>query len=290
MKRSVFLVMLFVGGCGSSFANVKATAKLGGALGNEPIVVQDWLAECEALHAPKDDPALQKICLSKGREYQSMVQTVHDVSDLLRSYADSLAQASDDDDVTVSDDLTAVMNQLGTLDVASVKRSIPAVYNLAEVVNHDPALVDKLTPSGIVTIVDTLVKFASQSYRRKQLQDVVVAADPHVVVLTAFLSAEVELHLKDTQNLRQLLDDEVSARPLVETTPVVAEILPLTAAALDDRIASLQRLDAACKSFSDAHHKLAVQMRDGKPWENGELLGELKKDVETIVKTVHGAQ
>jgi hypothetical protein len=277
-----------LGACGDSFKNVKATAKLGKAVGDDPIVVNDWIADCEAIHATANDAALETICLSKQADYKGMVQTVSDVSDLLTDYATNLADAADADDVTVGDDLTAVLKQAGTLNVDSVKRHMPVIYNIADVLNKDSTLTDKLTPSGVATIIDTVVKFASQSYRRESIQDAVEAADPHIQVLCAFLSAEIELHVKDLTDLRKLLDDEVPARPLVETTPVVAQILPLVAATLDERIASLQRADAAAKAFGDAHHKLADAMKAGRPWKNAELLLEIKKDVETIVKTVHG--
>jgi hypothetical protein len=285
----VLICVALAAGCsGASFANVTATAKLGTALGADPVVVGDWLADCEAIHATKDDPSLETICLSHKADYAGMVTTVRDVSSLLQAYATELAAAADTKDLTVGDDLTALIKQVGTLDVDKVKTSLPSVYNLATVLAKDSTLVDQLTPSGVVKIVDTITDFLSKRYRGAAIDKAVVAADPHIKVLTAFLSAEVELHLQDVVQVRKLLDDEVPTRPLTEATPAVAQLVPLVAAMLDARIASLKELDAACQAFATAHHTLAEAIRAGKPWKNGELLTQIKTDVQTIVKAING--
>src|SRR5262249_508067 len=146
--------------------NVKATAKLGQALGDQPIVVSEWVAECAAVHAAKTDDQLDKTCLAPDKRYETMVGTVRDVSAVLKAYADALQTAADDKDLKVGDDVTSVLTQVGKLNTDRVKNALPGVFNLADAIATDRALVGKLTTSGVVTIIDTVVKFASLSYRK----------------------------------------------------------------------------------------------------------------------------
>lgn len=295
MRRSTvptvptFLVLLaLLSGCPATFASVRTTANLGIALDGDSIVVNDWIADCEAGHAAESDTGVDQICLAQDGKYKTMVATVHSVSNLLQAYATNLLSAADDKDVTVSDDFTSIMHQIGTLNTDTVKRVLPGVYNLAAVLGQDSALTGKLTPSGVVTIVDTLVGFASQSFRRDKIATAVVQADPHVDVLAAFLHAEIRLHLDDIVTLRKAFDDAIPSKPLANLTPAVGQMLPLVAATLDARIASLEQLDAACQAFRQAHHALAERIRNDKPWQNGELLAEIKKDVLTIAGAFNG--
>jgi ribosomal protein L11 len=272
-----------------SFENVKATAKLGQALGAQPVAVSDWIAECEAVHATRNDAALEKTCLAKDRHYETMVATVRDASALLKAYADALQAAADDKDVKVGDDVTSVLTQVGKLNTDRVKKALPLVYNLANVVATDQALAGKLTTSGVVAIVDTIVRFASQSYRRAGIEIAVRDAAPHVDALAAFVEAEVSLHLEDVVETRDALANEVSARPETETTPAVAQMLPLVAASLDARIAQLRQLVATCQSFRMSHAKLAQRIKDGRPWQQKEMLAEIRADIELIVGKLNPA-
>jgi hypothetical protein len=169
-----------------------------------------------------------------------------------------------------------------------VKAALPGVYNVADVLAKDQTLVGKLTPSGVVTIVDTLVKFVSQGYRRHAIAEAVTGSAPHVDALAAFIEAEVALHLEDVIQTRDALANQVSARPLTETTPVVAQMLPLVNAGLDARIAALKQLVATCQSFRSAHAKLARRIKDHRPWKHAEMLAEIKTDIATIVAALQG--
>lgn len=275
--------LLLVSAC-VTFENVKATAKLGSALGDQPVVVSEWIAECEASHARKDDANLEKICLNPDKRYENMVIAVRDASALLQDYATALQHAADDKDVTVASDATAVLGQLGKLNTHAVKAFAPTIYNLAEVAAKDPTLLAKLTPSGIVTIVDTLTRFASQSYRRAGIATAVTTAAPHVDTLAAFVQAEAELHVEDIATLRALMADEVTTRP----RRAAGQLLPLGTVWLDERIASLTQLVAACQAFRDAHNKLADRIQHDRPWRNSEMLAEIKADVEAIVAAAQG--
>lgn len=267
-----------------SFKSVEATAKLGQALGAQPIVVSEWIAECEAVHAAPTDPGLETICRDRDKRYETMVVAVRESSRLLQLYATTLIAAAQGKDVAVKDDLTAILAQMGTLNTDKVKTALPSVFNLADVVAKDSALVGKLTPSGAATIVDTVFRFASQSYRRDKIGEAVTTSAPHVDALVSFIEAEVQLHRADVASLRDAMASAVSARPLSNVTPVVGQMLPLVVAALDVRIDALARLDMACQAFRVAHAKLAERIRTDRPWKNDELLDELRRDVEAIAR------
>jgi hypothetical protein len=115
MRSRISIIAVMALSACVSFENVKATAKLGQSLGNRPIVVSEWIAECEAVHATAQDQALETICLGKDKRYENMVIAVRDASALLQDYATALKAAADGKDVTVADDMTAVLTQVGAL-------------------------------------------------------------------------------------------------------------------------------------------------------------------------------
>lgn len=283
------LPLLAAGCAGPSFGNVKATAGLGRDLGQYAIEANVWIAECQASQAASPTESGFTMCLEDDR-YKTMVESVQQTSLLLQQYALSLLEAANGDDVTTAESVTAVMGQVSTLDTDVIKKSVPKLFNLATVLGEDQALVGKLTPQGVSTIVDTLVQFTSRRVRQKALARAIPEAAPHVDTLLAFLEAEVELHLATVQDLQRVMQAAMLLRPLTRSPEAeqkalavsAAQMLPLVTARLDERIASLQRLAAACQGFRVAHAKLAKQIQDGKRWKNSELLAELKVDLKKI--------
>jgi hypothetical protein len=275
--------------CATSFSSVDTTAKIGAGISTDPLSVNQWVGECEALHPTKTDMALETLCRSP--KYKNMAQSVRDAAGLLQQYGTALKNAAEASDVTVASDVTAVETQLGTLATSSVKNTVPGVYNLAQAMAaaSSTQLVGNLTVQGATTLADTIMKVITSSIRRGDIAEAVTNAAQHVDTLSAFLDGELRLHLADLSDLRKAMDDEVSARPLVETTPAVAQALPITIALVDARIQTLTELDAVVQSFRKTHATLAAAIKANQPWKNGELLKAMAADVKTIVGALNGS-
>lgn len=283
------LAAAFFMACGGpSFGNVKATAGLGRDLGQYSIEADVWITECQASQAASSTETGFQLCL-EGDRYRAMVNSVQQTSLLLQRYALSLLEAADGD-VTTAASVTAVMGQVSTLNTDVIKESVPKLFNIATILGEDQALVGKLTPQGINTIVDTIVQFTSRRVRQKALASAITEAAPHVDTLLAFLEAEVELHLATVADLQRVMQTAMLLRPMTRSPDAeqralavsAAQMLPLVTARLDERVASLRRLVAACQGFRVAHAKLAKQIQAGKNWKDRELLEELKVDLKKI--------
>lgn len=279
--------------CGPSFANVKATARLGQGLAQYPIATNVWIAECQASLVAL--PTNQFVTVCTGAPYRGTVEGVRQASLLLQKYASSLLDATGADDVTTADSVTAVLDQFGALKVDTLKQALPRLYNLAEVIATDAKLVGKLTPSSVNELVDTLVRFATRAHRRKALASTIRTAAPHVDALLRVIEAEARLHLATLEDLRQTMAYSLVARPLSDAPDEQlknlaqsgSRTLALVGVTLDQRIDSLKRLSAACQAFRIAHEKLAARIEQDRPWQNGELLRELKTSLELVIKTMN---
>jgi hypothetical protein len=250
MHKLIWTFLLFTLQACASFANVKATAQLGQAIGNEPVDTTQWVAECLAPYAgPTDSRAAR--CLQT--DYAQMVAGVHDASLLIATYATALASAADGKDVITGSDFTTA---LATLTAFGVQTGKPA--------------------AEVGTIINAAIGLVSQFYREHAIANTVLSMAPQIDELARRIELEIDSHLKDVRNARDNLSNSIS-------TGALPNSLALAVSLSDARIASLHRLLAAWTTFQQAHDKLAQQIKDNKPWKNGELLEEITK---AVVKTI----